>query len=174
MKITLLAVALLAGSPALAQVAFPGAFVDTTNLATKSDIAALQAAMPTVSTATPTCIADSAAVGTITNQFAPANHTHCSKIRKARITGVNTATYTWTYPVAFTAGVVPVCQAIVEDPANSATDVYNAQIGGAPTSTAAVFRITRQTTGLLALPTGALAINPTPGNVNLHLTCFEP
>jgi len=166
----LAALALLCAGPALAQATVSGLFAP----ATQSDIATVQGQIPTVATTTPTCIADTASIGTAMNQFAPANHTHCSKIRKQRVTGVATSSYAWTYPTAFPAGVVPVCQALVEDPSASTSDSYNVQVSGVPTNTQATFRIIRQSTGLLALLTGALSINPTPGNINLHLSCFEP
>lgn len=172
MKLTLIATGLILATPALAQNAYPP--VDVSSLVTPDQLAAVASMVPTMATTSPTCIADNASVGAAVNQFSPANHTHCSKIRKYRAVAVTTATYAWTYPTAFTTGIVPVCQAIVEDPANSANDSYNVEIAGVPTATSATFRIIRQSTGLLSLLTGALSINPTPGNVNLHLTCFEP
>lgn len=138
------------------------------------DVAALKVAMPVMATAVPPGVSDAGTAGAATNQFAGAGHTHASKTRKQRVTGVTTATYAWTYPTAFAVGVVPIVNGLVEDPANVASDSYNIQIVGVPTNTSCAFRIIRQTTGLLALLTGALSLNPTPGSVNLHLEAFEP
>lgn len=177
-RLPALCLALIA-APAWAGLDVPPPPVDLTGVGMQ--ISAVQASIPTVSTTTPTCISDTAAIGTNMNQFAPANHTHCSKIRKLRVVGVTTASYTWTNyqnaagtALPFTAGVIPICQATVEDPANSANDSYNVEIAGVPSATSATFRIIRQTVGLLSLLTGALSLNSTPGTVNLHLTCFEP
>lgn len=137
------------------------------------DVAALKTNMPTAATAVPPGVADAGAIGT-PGIYSPHGHTHASKARKQRVTGVTAATYVWTYPTAFGVGVVPIVNGIVEDPANSATDSYNLQVVGAPTATGCTFRIVRQSSGLLSLLTGALSLNTTPGNVNLHLIAFEP
>lgn len=130
--------------------------------------------IPTPATAVPPGVADSGLVGSQTTQYATGNHTHASKARKQRMLGVTTATFKWTFPTPFGAGVVPICNAIVEDPSNSASDSYNAQIVGTPTATDVTFRIIRQTAGLLSLLAGALSLNPTPGTVNLHCSALEP
>lgn len=137
-------------------------------------IAPVQASIPTMATATPPGVADSGTAGSNANQFTGPSHTHASKARKQRVTGVATATYVWTFPSAFGVGVVPICNGIVEDPANSATDSYNVQMVGAPSATQATFRIVRQTSGLFGLLLGAIGFNSTPGNVNLHLSALEP
>lgn len=130
--------------------------------------------IPQPATSSPPGVSDSGSQGATVNQYAKADHTHASKVRKERRTGVNTATFTWTYPTAFTNGAVPIVQAIVEDPANSASDSYNVQVVGTPTATSCQFRIIRYSTGLLALLTGALSLNSTPGNINLHCLALEP
>lgn len=134
-------------------------------------IAALN--IPTPAASTPPSVADAGAAGTQT-PYARADHTHASKARKQRVTGVNAATYKWTFGTPFGAGVVPICNAIVEDPANSASDSYNVQIVGVPTNTDVTFRVVRQSSGLLSLLLGALSFNPTPGTVNLHCIALEP
>lgn len=140
--------------------------------ASQSALDAAVASIPAASAVTPPAVSDSGATGDMM-PYARANHTHASKARKRRVVGVNTATYTWVYPVPFAAGVIPICNGIVEDPADSATDNYNVQIG-TPTNTQCTFRIKRQSSGLLGLLLGALSFNPNPGTVNLHLTAFEP
>jgi hypothetical protein len=133
----------------------------------------IAAAMPQPASSAPPGVNDTGAVGT-PGVYSPHGHTHAGKARKSRVTGVTTATYAWTYPTAFGAGVVPIVNAIVEDPANVASDSYNVEVVGVPTNTGCTFRIIRQSAGLLALLTGALSLNPAPGTVNLHLTAFEP
>jgi hypothetical protein len=128
---------------------------------------------PQPATAAPPGVSDSSATGD-NMQYALANHTHASKARKQRVTGVNAATYTWTFPTPFTTGAIPICNAIVEDPANTATDSYNVQVTGVPNNMQVTFRIIRQSSGLLSLLLGALSLNPTPGNINLHCLALEP
>lgn len=130
-------------------------------------------AIPAPSDVSPQPIKDTPAAG-MSSPYARADHTHASMGRKQRITGVNTATYIWTYPTPFAAGIIPVCNGIVEDPANVATDSYNVQIVGVPTNLSCQFRIIRQSSGLLSLLLGALALNPTPGNINLHCRADAP
>lgn len=129
--------------------------------------------LPQPATAMPPGVRDSGEIG-VGIQYARADHTHASKARKQRITGVTTATYTWTYLTPFPAGTVPIVSAIAEDPANSAIDLYNVQVIGAPTNVSCQFRISRLTSGLFALLTGALGVNATPGNINLHCIALEP
>jgi hypothetical protein len=136
-------------------------------------VALIAAAVPQPGSAMPPGVADTGATGTAV-PYARADHTHASKVRKQRVTGVNAATYTWVYPTPFAAGVAPIVQAIAEDPSNAAGDSYNVQAVGQPTATQAQFRIIRTSTGLLSLLTGALSINTTPGNINLHLLALEP
>lgn len=135
---------------------------------------ALANTIPTMAAALPLGVADTSIVGANTNQFTGPGHTHASKARKQRVTGVNAATYVWVYPTPFTAGAVPVCQAIVEDPANSTADSYNVQVVGAPSATQVTFRIIRQTSGLFGLLLGAIGFNSTPGATTLHLLALEP
>lgn len=137
---------------------------------TAPEVAAL---IPQPASNMPPGVADTGTPGSAT-PYARGDHTHASKARKQRVTGVATATYTWVYPTPFANGVVPICNAIVEDPADSSIDSYNAQIVGVPTATQCVFRLKRQTSGLFGLLTGALGFNPNAGNVNLHCTALEP
>ena len=82
-------------------------------------------------------------------------------------------TFTWVYPTAFAAGVVPVVSGIVQVP-NGTTDLFNVQIVGTPSNTQCVLQINRVSSGLLSLLTGALSINPTPIAATLHLIALEP
>jgi hypothetical protein len=139
-------------------------------MAGKADVSA----MPTPATSAPPGVNDTGGLGNTPGRFAMENHTHPGKARKQRVLGVGTATYTWTYPNPFGAGVVPICNCIAEDPANSASDSFNVQVVGAPSATQATFRIVRQTSGLFGLILGAIGFNPTPATVNLHLMALEP
>lgn len=129
--------------------------------------------IPQPATAMPVGVKDTGEVGAA-SKYAREDHTHASKARKQRVIGVNAATYVWVYPVAFAAGVAPICNAIAEDPANVATDSYNIQVVGTPSNTQVTFRIVRQSSGLLGLLLGALSLNPTAGSINLHCTALEP
>jgi hypothetical protein len=136
-------------------------------------LSTLEANMPTAASSVPPAVGDAGALGSAA-AFARGDHTHASKVRKQRVTGITAATYAWTYPVAFAAGVVPIVQAIAEDPSNSASDCYNIQVVGAPTATQTLFRIIRQTSGLFGLLLGAIGFNSTPGTINLNLIALEP
>lgn len=128
--------------------------------------------IPVASTAKPKGVSDESAQGTDNMKFEPAGHTHASKARKARV-AVNTATYVWTYPIPFDAGVVPICNGIAETAAGS-TDLINVQVEGTPTNTQCKFRITRVSSGLLSLLLGALSINPQPAAITLAMSALEP
>ena len=129
--------------------------------------------IPTPATTMPPGVSDSGAVGSA-SPYARADHTHASKARKQIVTMPSAGmTFAWTYPTAFASGVVPIVSAIVQVP-NGNTDLYNVQVMGAPTNIGCVFQINRVSTGLLALLTGALSINPTPIAATLHMLALEP
>lgn len=133
----------------------------------------VQALVPQPATAMPPGVSDSGAIGT-SQKYALENHTHASKARKQIVTmGSAASTYTWTYPTAFAAGVVPVCSAIVQVSAGN-QDLFNVQLSGAPTNTQCTFQINRVSAGLLSLLLGALSINPTPVAATLHMIALEP
>lgn len=133
----------------------------------------VQAIMPKPATASPPGLTDSGALGT-SDKYALENHTHASKARKQIvIMGAAASTYTWIYPTAFGAGVVPIVNGIVQVP-NGNTDLFNVQIIGTPTNTQCVFQINRVSAGLLGLLLGALSINPTPIAATLHMLALEP
>lgn len=130
-------------------------------------------AIPQPATSMPPGVADNGLKGTDT-RYALADHTHASKARKQLVTmGSASSTYTWTYPTAFGAGVVPVVSGIVQVP-NGTTDLFNVQIVGTPSNTQCTFQINRVSAGLLSLLLGALSINPNPIAATLHLIALEP
>lgn len=129
--------------------------------------------VPQPATAMPPGVTDTSAIGAGV-KYARDDHTHASKARK-QIVAMPSAgsTYVWTYPTAFGTGVVPVVSGIAQVSAGT-TDLYNVQIVGTPTSAQCTFQINRVSTGLLALLTGALSINPTPVAATLHMIALEP
>jgi len=130
-------------------------------------------AIPQPATAMPPGVADNGLKGTDT-RYALADHTHASKARKEiKVMPSAASTYTWTYPTAFGAGVVPVVSGIVQVP-NGTTDLFNVQIVGTPTNTQCTLQINRVSAGLLSLLLGALSINPNPIAATLHLIALEP
>lgn len=136
-------------------------------------ISDVQSLVPQPSTAVPPGVADNSAKGS-DMRYALADHTHASKARKEIKTMPSAAsTYTWIYPTAFGAGVVPICNAIVQVP-NGTTDLFNVQIVGSPTAMQCTFQINRVSAGLLALLLGALSLNSTPIAATLHMTALEP
>ncbi len=129
--------------------------------------------IPQPATTMPPGVADNGAVGN-DSRYALANHTHASKARKQRLTMPSASTtYTWTYPVAFDAGVVPIVSAIVQVAAGN-QDLFNVQVVGTPTNTQCTFQINRVSSGLLSLLLGALSLNPTPVAATLHMIALEP
>lgn len=70
--------------------------------------------------------------------------------QEAILTTAMDGTVTWTYPVAYGAGVVPVVTGLAVGTAGS-TDVINVQLDGNPTNTAAKFRVTRTALSVVAL-----------------------
>lgn len=137
-------------------------------------LAEAQALVPQPAASAPPGVSDSGSRGSMQQQFAMADHTHASKARKQIVTmGSAATTYTWVYPVAFSAGVVPVVSGIVQVAAGN-QDLFNVQIIGTPTNTQCTFQINRVSAGLLALLLGALSINPNPVAATLHMIALEP
>ena len=131
------------------------------------------AGMPQPATGAPPAVEDSGVVGSLP-RYAREDHTHASKARKQIVTMPSAAsTYTWTYPVAFAPGVVPVVSAIAQVPGGN-QDLFNVQVMGTPTNTQCTFQINRVSAGLLALLLGALSINPNPIAATLHMLALEP
>jgi len=128
---------------------------------------------PQPAQAAPPGVTDTGAQGTI-NRYAMENHTHASKARKAIAPVTNSTTYTWTYPTAFGAGVVPICNGIAQTAAG-VTDLINVQIQGVPTNTQCTFVITRYQQSLASLlGLTILSLNTGGFTGNLHLIAFEP
>lgn len=91
-------------------------------------------------------------------------------IQRVRVQTDSSGNYTWTYPVAYGAGVVPVVSAISESA--SSTVPQGVQIVGVPTNTACVFKVINlpSTSVLSIVVLGA----PTGAQAYLHLTVQSP
>jgi hypothetical protein len=155
----------------MADVSYPPANISDLQgqIASKADASAV----PLPATSMPAGVQDSGQVGSGV-KYAREDHTHASKARKQiKVMPSAAMTYTWVYPTAFAAGVVPVLSGIVQVP-NGTTDLFNVQVVGTPSNTQCIFQINRVSSGLLSLVTGALSINPTPIAATLHLIALEP
>lgn len=144
-----------------------GPSIDMSNLALKSEV-------PTAATSAPPSVADSSAKGTQDMVYALANHTHASKVRKARMTSAADGLVTWTYSTPFSNGVTPIISAIAET-GTGVTDVINVQVEGTPTATSATLRVTRtnrSTVALLGLT--ILSLPSQPGATVVHAVALEP
>lgn len=101
----------------------------------------------------------------------------CTSAQNCQARVVTTATdgtITWTYPVAYGAGVVPVIEAISQATAGS-TDVINVQLDGAPTNTQAKLRVTRTQQSVVALiGLTVLSVPASVGATNVHVTARTP
>jgi len=162
---------LLLSAPASAQiVSAPPAAVDQT---ARNAAAAAQAAIPTPATAMPPAVSDTGSIGTQTQVFALANHTHASKARKVVATTATDGTYTFSY-AANPFVNAPTCLAVAETAAG-VTDVINVQIVGTPTTTSVTFlanRTQRSVAALLGLT--VLSVPAQPGSIKIHAICLEP
>lgn len=80
---------------------------------------------------------------------------------------------TWTYPSAFTSGVVPVISGIA---ASTGTALYNVQIVGTPTNISCVLRVNSIPTASVSL-VGLLSLTlfqQAPTGVKIHVTARTP
>lgn len=117
---------------------------------------------PVAATQTPAAISEVGAVGIDANTYARGDHTHPSKLRKARMQSAVDGSLTWVFDVPFDVGVVPRINAIAET-ADGVTDVVNVQIEGTPTNTQCKLRVTRTQRSVVALI--GLTILSIPGSV---------
>lgn len=130
--------------------------------------------VPQPATSMPPGVSDAGNLGTI-QRYALENHTHASKARKGLVAlASNVATYTWTYPVPFANGIVPICNGMAQT-APGITDLVNVQIEGAATNTQCTFRITRYSRSFLSLlGLDVLTFNTGSIPITLHMTALEP
>jgi hypothetical protein len=132
-------------------------------------------AVPQPASAMPSAINATGAVGGMTGDYARADHTHQSRLRKARLSTAADGSLTWVFtneagdPAPFAAGVTPMIMAIAET-ADGVTDVVNVQVEGVPTNTQAKIRVTRTARSVVALiGLTVLSIPGNPGVTTVHL-----
>lgn len=91
-----------------------------------------------------------------------------------RQTTASTGLYTWTYPVAYGAGVVPVIECCCEGPDPQGGVTVNAQVEGTPTNTSCKIRVTRVASTVVALiGLTILAVSASSATV-VHLVAKGP
>lgn len=192
----------LAASPALAQPVYPpvvSATVDTSNLATKAEVAAADSkataaqtaannsvktvngvsptsgavtlAIPTPSNVTPPSVADASTIGNMTTIYALANHTHASKARKGRVLVPVSGVFDVVFTTAM--GSAPLCAVTAEATAGD-TNVVNAQVDGVTATTGFRIRITRTAQSVVALLGLTVLSVPTQVATYAHYICIEP
>lgn len=91
-----------------------------------------------------------------------------------RVTTASTGLYTWTYPVAFANGVVPIIECVAEGPDPQGGVTVNAQVEGTPTNTAAKIRVTRTASTVVALIGLTILSISTSVATAVHLTARAP
>lgn len=91
-----------------------------------------------------------------------------------RQTTASTGLYTWTYPVAYANGVVPVIEVTCEGPDPQGGVTVNAQLEGTPTNTSCKIRVTRVASTVVALiGLTILAVSASSATV-VHLVAKGP
>lgn len=84
--------------------------------------------------------------------------------QSAMLTTATDGTLTWTYPVAYGVGVVPIVWGIAQGPDPTAGAVFSLQLQGAPTNTSAKFQLSRSNAAVVALiGLTVLSIPASPG-----------
>lgn len=92
----------------------------------------------------------------------------------ASLTTIAAGTVSWTYPVAYAGGVVPIIECVAIATV-STTYTINCQLDGAPTNTQAKFRVTRaDVTTVALLGLNILSIPANPGITTIHVTARAP
>lgn len=129
---------------------------------------------PIPAQAMPPGVSDAGSQGNIP-RYSMENHTHASKVRKEIKPISASGLFTWTFPNPFTAGVVPICNAMAICP-SGVTDVVNVQQEGDATETSVTFRVTRYQQSIVALiGLTILSVNAgVPASTKISLEAFEP
>lgn len=128
--------------------------------------------IPAATASTPLPIG-TAAVG-VSADYARADHAHAPDVQRIKATTDSAGLYTWTYPVAYAGGVVPVVEAIAVGSSGS-TDVINVQINGTPGNTSCQVRVARTQVSVVALiGLSILSIPASVGATVVHITARAP
>lgn len=93
--------------------------------------------------------------------------------QQIRVTTASSGLYTWTYPVAYASGVVPVIECMAEGPDPQSGAVISVQIEGVPTNTSCKIRVSRSTTTIQVLGINVLSLATAVATV-IHLTARAP
>lgn len=140
-----------------------GAFGDWNDICPASDFAGPQGIPGTNGT--------NGATGATGAQGIPG--TDAAQTQEIRATTTSGGLYTWTYPVAYGAGVVPVVECCAEGPDPQNSVVVNAQVEGTPTNTSCKIRVNRSTTTIQVLGINVLSL-VTPVATVVHVTARAP
>lgn len=96
-----------------------------------------------------------------------------AQTQEIRATTTSGGLYTWTYPVAYAGGVVPVIECCAEGPDPQNSVVVSAQVEGTPTNTSCKIRVNRSTTTIQVLGINVLSL-VTPVATVVHVTARAP
>lgn len=128
---------------------------------------------PMPASAAPPAVSDSGALGNVL-EYALSDHTHASKVRKARIQSATDGTIAWTFATPFDVGVVPIVLAVAEV-ASGVTDVVNVQVVGSTTNTGANLLVNRTNKSVVALiGLTILSVPASPGATFVHAVALAP
>jgi hypothetical protein len=90
-------------------------------------------------------------------------------------TGSATGRVTWTFPIPYAAGIVPIIQALPVKPTNVTNASYNVQLYGDPTNTS----VTIEANAIASTQNVVLGVNlavytPVPVGTKVHIVAFLP
>lgn len=167
MRLAVFALFVLVSSSATAQVVSP-APIDTKSVATKADIAALQAAMPQPATTVPPIEVPAGTVGTA-GTYRPADSAmpRITRAGSCALSASGTCTVTWSLALPASAN----SPNVIVTPINTGSQPISCNLTAVPTATSASIRCwTSQTTSLtLPIVTAGLTLAPNvaaaPGTV---------
>lgn len=98
----------------------------------------------------------------------------CATCQARSILTATDGTVTWTYPVAFASGIVPVVNGVAQATAGS-LDIINVQLDGIPTNVQAKFRVTRTVQTVVSLlGLTLISVPSTIGVTTLYVTAQAP
>lgn len=96
-----------------------------------------------------------------------------AEVQRIRVATNASGLYTWTYPIPFAPGVVPVIECSCEGPDPQNGTVVNVQIEGIPTNTSCKIRVNRSTTTIQVLGISVLSLATSVATI-IHATARTP
>jgi len=96
-----------------------------------------------------------------------------AEVQRIRVATNSAGLYTWTYPVPFASGIVPVIECSCEGPDPQNGTVVNVQIEGTPTNTSCKIRVNRSTTTIQVLGISVLSLATAVATI-VHATARMP